>query len=84
MTSQIHYKSNQVGERFSPASNYGKSLILFEDGSILNADFNASLNLHRKFFKTFPSVVMKEIKQKKLVIKAKLKELFKEPLKAVV
>ena len=80
MTSQIHYKSNQVGERFSPASEFGKSLIMFEDGTTLNADFNASLNLHRKFHKTFPKLVMKEIKQKKLILKAKLKE----ELKAVV
>lgn len=75
MTSQIHYKNNQVGERFSPASENGKSLIMFEDGTVLNADFNASLNLHRKFYGSFPKVIMKEIKQKKLLLRAKMNPL---------
>lgn len=65
MTSQICYKDAQVGERFSPKSINGKSQIVFEDKSILNADFNASMNLHRKFYKTFPSVKLKEGKARK-------------------
>lgn len=72
MTSQIHYKDNTVGERFSPKGEIGKSLILFEDGKVLNADFNASLNMHRKFFKTFPKVKLKEVQQKRRRLKKQL------------
>jgi len=64
MTSQIFYKDTQAGERFSPKSVNGKSLIVFEGKSILNADFNASMNLHRQFYKTFPRISIKEAKAK--------------------
>jgi len=67
MTSQIHYKDDQVGERFSPTGN-GCSLVVFEDGKKLNADFNGSMNLHRKFFKTFPSIDKKDVKRRKAKI----------------
>ncbi|UMZ74733.1 IS200/IS605 family accessory protein TnpB-related protein [Natranaerofaba carboxydovora] len=64
MTSQIHYKDKQVGERFSLTGN-GCSLIIFEDGKILNADFNGSMNLHRKFYRVFPRINKKDVKERK-------------------
>ena len=71
-TSQICYKSDLSGERFSFKRENGKSMIMFTDGSVLNADFNASMNLHRKFYKTFPHIDRK--------VHAKNKESIKEQI----
>lgn len=71
MSSQIHYSKDIVGERFSPNGS-GKSLIMFEDRTMLNADFNGSANMHRKFYQTFPKVNMKEVREKRKQIKEKL------------
>ncbi|MDI3508695.1 MAG: putative transposase [Clostridiales bacterium] len=74
MTSQICYKNELAGERFSPADINGKSLIMFTDGTILNADFNGSMNLHRKFWRTFPSLKGRKLKEEKKEIKKQIIE----------
>lgn len=71
-TSQICYRNSFSGERFSFKGANGKSLIMFEDGTVLNADFNASMNLHRKFYKTFPSIDIGVHKAKKEAILDKI------------
>lgn len=80
MTSQICYRNELAGERFSPAYIRGKSLIMFSDGSILNADFNGSMNLHRKFWGTFPSLKGRKIKEERKEIKKEIERFINKTL----
>jgi IS605 OrfB family transposase len=58
-TSQICNKCGGFGERFSSYSLFG----CFYCGYVANADFNASVNLHKVFWGTFPLPKKKKLKK---------------------